>query len=53
MYYDVKKIGIGSAERHWNIVKAVKTGKRANTSTIKCKNQELIYGASMNQEARC
>ena len=49
----VNIIGIGSAERHWNIVKAVKTGQRANTGTIKCKKQACVYDASMQQKARC
>ena len=44
-------IGIGSADRHWKIIKAVKTGQRANTGTIHRKKQSLIYGASMHQKS--
>ena len=45
-----KILSIGSAERYKEIVKAVKTGQRANTGNIDCKKQTLIYGASMQKK---
>ena len=48
-----KMLGIGSAESHWKIVKAVKSRHRSNTGTIKCKKKALIYGAIMHQKSRC
>ena len=48
-----KNIGIGSAERHWKIVKAVNNGKRSNTVTINCKKQAFLYGANMHKNSRC
>ena len=53
MYCDVEILGIGSAERHWNIVKAVKTRKRDNTGTIKFNKKAFIYSTSMLQKSRC
>ena len=45
-----KILSIGSAERYKEIVKAVKTGQKANTGNIGCKKQTLIYGASMQKK---
>ncbi len=47
-----KNLGIGSAERHWKIVKASKKGQRAKLSTDKAKKSSLVYGAAMQQRAR-
>jgi hypothetical protein len=47
-----KGLGMGSAERHWKLIKAVKSGTRASTGTVKCKQQGLVYGASQQQKAR-
>ena len=38
-----KILGIGTAERNWKQIKAVKTGQRANTGVEKCKKQVMIY----------
>eukprot|EP00804_Cyclotella_cryptica_P024597 CCRYP_001605-RA/>CCRYP_001605-RA protein AED:0.15 eAED:0.13 QI:0/0/0/1/1/1/2/0/458 len=45
-------IGIGSAERHWKLFKASKSGQRARTATEKCKKSALIYRAAMQQRSR-
>ena len=45
-------LGIGSAERHWKLIKAAKRGQRARTSTEKCKKSALIYGSAMQQRSR-
>ncbi len=47
-----KNLGIGSAERHWKLMKASKSGQRARTATEKCKKSALIYGAAMQQRSR-
>ena len=47
-----KNLGIGSAERHWKIVKATKAGQRARLGTEKAKKSALIYGAAMQQRSR-
>ena len=47
-----KNLGIGSAERHWKLIKAAKRGQRARTATEKCKMSALIYGAAMQQRSR-
>jgi len=38
-----KILGIGTAERNWKQVKAVKSGQRVNTGMDKTKKQVLIY----------
>ena len=38
-----KILGIGTAERNWKQVKAVKSGQRVNTSIDKTRKQVLIY----------
>ncbi len=38
-----KILGIGTAERNWKQVKAVKVGQWTNTSTTKAKHQLMIY----------
>jgi hypothetical protein len=38
-----KILGIGTAERNWKQVKAVKSGQRVNTTICKTTNQVLIY----------
>jgi hypothetical protein len=38
-----KILGIGTAERNWKQVKAVKSGQRVNTGIEKTKKQVLIY----------
>ena len=45
-------LGIGSAERHWKLMKKAKAGQRARISTDKCKKSSLIYGAAMQQRSR-
>ena len=47
-----KNLGIGSAERHWKLIKAAKRGQRACTTTEKCKKSALVYGAAMQQRSR-
>lgn len=47
-----KNLGIGSAERHWKLVKATKKGQRANLGEEKAKKCALVYGASMQQKSR-
>ena len=46
-----KNLGIGSAERHWKIVKKAK-GQSARLGSENTKRQALIYGAAMQQRAR-
>ena len=38
-----KILGIGTAERNWKQVKAVKSGQRVNTSIVKTTKQVLVY----------
>jgi hypothetical protein len=45
-----KILGIGTAERNWKQVKAVKSGQRSNTGIDKTKKQVLIY--AQYQQAR-
>jgi len=45
-----KILGIGTAERNWKQVKAVKSGQRTNTGMEKTKKQVLIY--AQYQQAR-
>jgi len=47
-----KNLGIGSAERHWKIMKRAKTGQSARLSAESAKKQSLVYGAAMQQRAR-
>jgi hypothetical protein len=47
-----KTLGIGSAERHWKIIKAAKREQQARNTTEKCKKSALVYGAAMQQRAR-
>lgn len=47
-----KNLGIGSAERHWKIVKLSKTGQRARLGVQKAKKSALVYGAAMQQRSR-
>ena len=46
-----KILGIGTAERNWKQIKAVKTGQRTNLGPEKCKQQALIYGRYQQQRA--
>ena len=39
-------LGIGTANINWKTVKAVKYVHRATTSTIKCKQKDLVYGTN-------
>ena len=39
-----KILGIGTAERNWKQVKAVKSGQRVNTTIDKTRKQVLVYG---------
>ena len=47
-----KNLGIGSAERHWKLVKATKSGQRAGLGEEKSKKCALVYGSSMQQRSR-
>ena len=47
-----KNLGIGSAERHWKLVKATKKGQRAGLGEEKAKKCALVHGASMQQRSR-
>ena len=49
-----KILGIGTAERNWKQVKAVKSGQRVNTSIDKTKKQVLVYAQyqQMRTQAR-
>lgn len=47
-----KILGIGTAERNWKQYKAVKSGQRALTSTLKSKKQVLIYGKYQQMNAQ-
>jgi len=46
-----KILGIGTAERNWKQIKAVKTGQRTTLCAEKCKQQALIYGRYQQQRA--
>ena len=50
MSCSVKILGIGTAERNWKQVKAVKSGQRVNTTMDKTMKQVLIY--AQYQQAR-
>ena len=47
-----KILGIGTAERNWKQVKAVKSGQRVNTSIDKTKKQVLIYAHYQQMRAQ-
>ena len=47
-----KNLGIGSAERHWKIIKAAKNGQRTSLCPEKTKMQALIYGTAMQKKQR-
>ena len=45
-------MGIGTAERNWKPVKAVKTGQRATTGIEKAKQQVMIYAQYQEMRAQ-
>jgi hypothetical protein len=47
-----KILGIGTAERNWKQVKAVKSGQRVNTGIDKTKKQVLIYANYQQMRAQ-
>jgi len=47
-----KILGIGTAERNWKQVKAVKSGQRVNTSIDKTRKQVLIYAQYQQMRAQ-
>ena len=47
-----KILGIGTAERNWKQVKAVKSGQRVNTGMDKTKKQVLIYAQYQQTRAQ-
>ena len=47
-----KILGIGTAERNWKQVKAVKSGQRVNTSIDKTKKQVLVYAQYQQMSAQ-
>ena len=47
-----KNLGIGSAERHWKIVKRAKSDQSARLGNDGAKKQALVYGAAMEQRSR-
>jgi len=47
-----KILGIGTAERNWKQVKAVKSGQRVNTGMDKTKKQVLIYAHYQQMRAQ-
>ena len=47
-----KILGIGTAERNWKQVKAVKSGQRVNTSIDKTKKQVLVYAQYKQMRAQ-
>lgn len=47
-----KILGIGTAERNWKQVKAVKSGQRTNTSVIKAKHQVMVYSQYQQMKAK-
>ena len=47
-----KILGIGTAERNWKQVKAVKSGQRVNTSIDKTKKQVLVYAQYQQMRAQ-
>ena len=44
-----KGLGIGTAERQWKQMKAVKSGQRSRTAIEKCKKQAQIFGRYQQQ----
>jgi len=47
-----KILGIGTAERNWKQMKAVKSGQRVNTGMDKTKKQVLIYAHYQQMRAK-
>lgn len=47
-----KILGIGTAERSWKQVKAVKSGQRSRTSVLKTKKQVMIYGQYQQEKSK-
>jgi hypothetical protein len=47
-----KFLGVGSAKRHWKIVKDVKSGHESHMVTVKAKAVALIHSATMIQQER-
>ncbi len=47
-----KILGIGTAERNWKQVKAVKSGQRINTSIEKTTKQVLVYAQYQQMRAQ-
>ena len=47
-----KILGIGTAERNWKQIKAVKLGQRTNTGTDKTKKQVMIYSQYQHMKAQ-
>lgn len=47
-----KILGIGTAERNWKQVKAVKSGQRTNTSVIKAKHQVMVCSQYQHMKAQ-
>jgi hypothetical protein len=47
-----KILGIGTAERNWKQVKAVKSGQRTNTGVLKAKYQVMIYSQYQQMKAQ-
>jgi hypothetical protein len=47
-----KLLGIGTAERNWKQVKAVKSGQRTNTGVLKAKYQVMIYSQYQQMKAQ-
>ena len=48
----LSKLGIGTAERNWKQVKAVKSGQRVNTCIEKTKKQVLVYAQYQQMRAQ-
>jgi hypothetical protein len=47
-----KILGIGTAERNWKQVKAVKSGQHVNTTIDKTKKQVLVYAQYQQMRAQ-
>lgn len=47
-----KILGIGTAERNWKQVKAVKSGQRVNTSIDKTRKQVMVYAQYQQKRAQ-
>ena len=47
-----KILGIGTAERNWKQIKAVKLGQRTNTGMDKTKKQVMIYSQYQQMKAQ-